>query len=87
MMLLERDKDAGQLATRDGPVEDCNQAVDIFKAAGANVRKVATQTYGNLTAKSERTKPAAKKAVRKSVKKSKRAARKTTTRGRRKARA
>jgi hypothetical protein len=87
VMALARDQADVLRATRERIVEDLNQAVAIFKDAGDNVRKVATQTYGNLTGKAERTKPAEKKAVRKSVKKAKRAARKTTTRGRRKARA
>ena len=65
-------------ATRERIVEDLNQAVAIFKDAGGSVRKVATQTYGNLTGQVERKKPAAKKAVRKG----KRTARKTTTRAR-----
>jgi hypothetical protein len=87
VMALARDQADVLRATRERIVEDLNQAVAIFKDAGGNVRKVATETYGDLTGRAERKKPAAKKAVRKTVKKAKRAARKTATRGRRKARA
>lgn len=86
VVALARDQADVLRATRERIVEDLNQAVAIFKDAGDNVRKVATETYGDLTGRSERRRPAAKKkAVRKTVKKAKRAARKTTTRGRRKA--
>ena len=83
VMALARDQADVLRATRERIVEDLNQAVAIFKDAGGNVRKVATETYGDLTGRAEPKKPAAKKTVRKSVKKAKRTARKTATRGRR----
>lgn len=85
VMALARDQADVLRATRERIVEDLNQAVAIFKDAGGNVRKVATQTYGDLTGQTERKKPAAKKAVgkgKKAVRKGKRAARKVASRGR-----
>jgi hypothetical protein len=78
VMTLARDQADVLRATRARIVEDLNQAVAIFRDAGGDVRKVATQTYGNLTGEARRTKPAAKKSVRKS----KRVTRKTAARGR-----
>jgi hypothetical protein len=79
VMALARDQADVLRATRERIVEDLNQAVAIFKDAGGDVRKVATQTYGNLTGQAARKKPAAKK---KAVRKGKRAVRKTAARGR-----
>jgi len=78
VMELARDQADVLRATRERIVEDLNQAVGIFKDAGGNVRKVAAETYGDLTGQAERKKPAAKKAARKG----RPAARKASTRGR-----
>jgi hypothetical protein len=78
-MALARDQADVLRATRERIVEDLSQAVAIFKVAGGDIRKVATQTYGKLSGRAEDKRPAAKKAVRKG----KRAVRKTAARARR----
>jgi phasin family protein len=78
VMALARDQADVLQATRERIVEDLRQAVAIFKDAGGDVRKVATQTYGKLAGQAEAEMPAAKKAARKG----KRAVRKTATRAR-----
>lgn len=77
-MALARDQADVLRATRERIVEDLSQAVAIFKVAGGDIRKVATQTYGKLSGRAEGMRPAAKKAVRKG----KRAVRKTAARAR-----
>ncbi len=59
---LVRDQ-AGVLRTaRERIIEDMAQAVAILRDAGVDVRKVATQTYGQVRAKPARKAPAKKKA-------------------------
>ena len=78
VMDLARDQADVLRATRERIVEDLNKAVAIFKDAGGNVRGVATQAYGGVAGTTRRSRPAAKKAVRKVN----RTARKTVARGR-----
>ena len=79
---LARDQADVLKATRERIVSDITQAVAIFKDAGGDVRKVATQTYASVTAR-EGAKPAAarktKTAARKKAK-AKRPARKAPAR-------
>jgi phasin family protein len=71
---LLRDQSDVLRATRDRIVSDITQAVAIFKNAGGDLRKVATQTYSGVTSKAA---PKAKKAPAK--RKAKRARRKAKT--------
>jgi phasin family protein len=66
-------------ATRDRMVDEAARAFAIFKDAGRDVRKVATQTYAKVVATTDEETPVAKPA---SVRKAKRAVRKTTVRAR-----
>ena len=60
---LVRDQ-AGVLRTaRERIIEDMAQAVAILRDAGVDVRKVATQTYGQVRAKPARKAPVKKKAA------------------------
>jgi phasin family protein len=60
VMDLVRDQGAVLQATRERIVKDITQAVAIFKDAGGDVRKVATQTYEHVARKAP-AKPAARK--------------------------
>lgn len=66
-------------ATRDRMVDEASRAFAIFKDAGRDVRKVASQTYSKVVETAEEEAPAAKAAP---VRKARRAARKTTVRAR-----
>lgn len=66
-------------ATRDRVVDEAARAFAIFKDAGRDVRKVATQTYAKVVETNEEETPVAKTAP---VRKAKRAVRKTTVRAR-----
>ena len=66
-------------ATRDRIVSDMTQAVAIFKHAGGDVRKVATETYTKVSRRTGRA-PHAAKTTR--GRKAKRAVRRSTARGR-----
>jgi phasin family protein len=70
---LVRDQADVLRATRDRIVSDINQLVTIFRDAGGDLRKVATQTYSGVTSKAA---PKAKKAPAK--RKAKRARRKSS---------
>jgi phasin family protein len=75
---LVRDQSDVLKATRERIVSDISQAVSIFKDAGGDVRKVASQTYANVTGKGEAKPTAAKTA--KARKKAKRPVRKAPAR-------
>jgi phasin family protein len=66
-------------ATRDRMVDEAARAFAIFKDAGRDVRKVATQTYAKVVETSEEETPVAKAVP---VRKAKRAVRKTPVRAR-----
>jgi hypothetical protein len=63
MMALVRDQGEVLQAARERIVNDIAQAVAIFRDAGGDVRKVATQTYVKVAATGKR-KPAVAKAKR-----------------------
>ena len=77
---LVRDQADVLKATRERIVGDITQAVTIFKDAGGDVRKVATQTYASVTGKDKAAPAAAKKTKAAARKKAKRPARKAPTR-------
>ena len=66
-------------ATRDRMVDEAARAFAIFKDAGRDVRKVATQTYAKVVESNEEETPVAKAAP---ARKAKRAVRKTPVRAR-----
>jgi phasin family protein len=66
-------------ATRDRMVDEAARAFRIFKDAGRDVGKVATQTYAKVVETTDEETPVAKTAP---VRKARRAARKTTVRAR-----
>ena len=66
-------------ATRDRMVDEAARAFAIFKDAGRDVRKVATQTYAKVVETTEEETPVTKAVP---VRKAKRAVRKTTVRAR-----
>ena len=66
-------------ATRDRMVDEAARAFAIFKDAGRDVSKVATQTYAKVVETDDEEAPVAKTAP---VRKAKRAVRKTTARAR-----
>ena len=66
-------------ATRDRMVDEAARAFAIFKDAGRDVSKVATQTYAKVVETDDEEAPVAKTAP---VRKAKRAVRKTTVRAR-----
>ena len=74
VMDLLRDQADVLRATRERIVSDISQAVAIFKDAGGDVRKVATQTYAKVAGKDEEA-PVAAKAKRATRKATKRPAR------------
>ena len=80
VMNLVRDQADVLRATRERIVTDISQAVAIFKDAGGDVRKVATQTYAKVAGKAEEE-PVVVKA-RRTVRKAKRTVRKTTAKAR-----
>jgi len=67
-------------ATRDRMVDEAARAFAIFKDAGRDVSKVATQTYAKVVETDDEEAPVAKTAP---VRRAKRAVRKTTARARR----
>jgi phasin family protein len=79
LAVLVRDQEKVLRATRDRIVSDMTQAVAIFKAAGADVRKVATETFTKVTRPTRRARPVAKTTR---GRKAKRAVRKSSARGR-----
>ena len=79
VMDLVRDQADVLRATRERIVNDMTQAVAIFKDAGGDVRKVATQTYAKVSGQGGEESAAAKPA---GVRKAKRAVRKTAARAR-----
>lgn len=80
VMNLVRDQADVLRATRERIVTDISQAVAIFKDAGGDLRKVATQTYAKVAGKAEEE-PVVVKA-RRTVRKAKRTVRKTTAKAR-----
>ena len=76
--LMQEQADALR-ATRDRMVDEAARAFAIFKDAGRDVRKVATQTYAKVVESNEEEAPVAKTPA---VRKAKRAVRKTTVRAR-----
>ena len=84
VMDLMRDQADVLRATRERIVSDITQAVAIFKDAGGDVRKVATQTYSRVAGKAKEA-PAVAKAKR-PARKAKRVIRKTAARARKTAR-
>lgn len=76
--LMQEQADA-LLATRDRVVDEAARAFAIFKDAGRDVRKVATQAYAKVVEAADEETPAAKAAP---VRKARRAVRKTTVRAR-----
>ncbi len=80
VMNLVRDQADVLRATRERIVTDISQAVAIFKDAGGDVRKVATQTYAKVAGKAAEE-PVVVKA-RRTVRKAKRTVRKTTAKAR-----
>lgn len=62
VMDLVRDQAEVLRATRERIVSDISQAVAIFKDAGGDVRKVATQAYAKVAGKDEKAPAAAKTA-------------------------
>lgn len=75
VMDLVRDQADVLRATRERIVSDISQAVAIFKDAGGDVRKVATQTYAKVAGKDEEAPVVAraKRATRKTAKRPARA--------------
>ena len=76
--LMQEQADALRV-TRDRMVDEAARAFAIFKDAGRDVGKVATQTYAKVVETAEEEVPVAKTAP---VRKAKRAVRKTTVRAR-----
>jgi phasin family protein len=76
---LVQDQAEALSATRDRMVDEASRAFAIFKDAGRDVRKVASQAYSKVVQTAEEEAPAAKAAP---VRKARRAARKTTVRAR-----
>ena len=82
---LLQDQAEALRATRDRIVDEANRAMDIFKHAGRDVAKVASQVYAKVVESDEEAAPApaatrkAKRAVRKGARKT---VRKTTARTR-----
>ncbi|MGB5104849.1 MAG: phasin family protein [Steroidobacteraceae bacterium] len=76
---LVRDQAEVLRATRERIVSDISQAVAIFKDAGGDVRKVATQTYAKVAGKDEEVPvdAKAKRATRKAAKRPVRARKST----------